>query len=215
MTKSLNITPKLGEGVFLPMDVAQILNLPYPKVYHWIRDFWGNYTFGEKRNKAVNFHTLIEFYIYYQLRLRNISPQKIKAAHKTIAQDLKTAFPFAHSEISTIGKDIWYERLGVILKADGSYQLNIQEFIKPFLKKIEFDKNNVAKRYFPLEKSKEIVVDPSHQFGLPTITGTNIQAKAILNLYKSGEQIESIRGLYDLTERQVKDAILFYNKSAA
>ncbi len=60
-----------------------------------------------------------------------------------------------------------------------------------------------------------MVVDPHHQFGQPILHGTNINAEVIFSMYESGEPVESIGILYDLTKKQVNDAIFFYKKSAA
>jgi uncharacterized protein (DUF433 family) len=207
--------PRIGEGIFLPKDVAEILKLPYSRVKYWIDDYWQSYSFGERRNKAVNFYTLIEFYTFYKLREQGFSAQEIKKAHEIISEDLKTHFPFAYAVIKTQRNQIWYESLGVLIRADKKQQISIKNFVEPFLQQIEFGENNLAKRLFPLKSSKNIVVDPDHQFGLPTISGTNIQTKTILNLYESGESKESIRILYGISDPQIIDALQFYKKMVA
>ena len=62
-----SIRPKIGGGIFLTTDVAEILHIPYHKVKYLMAGFWQTQTFGRTRNKAVNFLALIEFYIYYYL----------------------------------------------------------------------------------------------------------------------------------------------------
>lgn len=225
-TETINIQknniPKLGEGIFLVTDVAEILNLPLPKVRRWLLQFWdknfgqeaGLYSFGEERNRAVNFYTLIEFYTFYQLKNKGLSTQKIQKFHRQISKELKTKYPFAHSELSTDGKAVWYKHLENIIKADGKKQIDLVHILKPFLHKIEFGKNKIAEKYYPLEKSKNVVVDPKHQFGQPTISGTNIKTKTIYNLYRSGEPNENICNLYDISLKKVKDAVCFHQKVA-
>ena len=151
--------PRLGEGIFLTSDVAEILQLPYSKVRRWIVELWdnrlatdGTYSFGEEGNKAVNFYTLIEFYTFYQLRLKGVSAQKIQKVHKTISKELNTPYPFA-TNIRTDGKEIWYDYLDELVNANGKKQLDIKAVLEPFLHKIEFGKNILAELYFPLEKS--------------------------------------------------------------
>lgn len=215
--------PTLGEGIYLIKDVSEILLLPYPKVRHWMHEFWDNrfgksnggaYSFGEKGNKAVNFFALIEFYTFYQLRIQGVSSQQIQRAHQIIAKELNTPFPFAAAEISTDGKRIWYEKLENIIKADGKKQFDLKKLITPFLHRIEFDNNNRASRFYPLEKSKNVVVDPKHQFGQPTINGRNINVATIKKLYDGGESKESISILYNLKPSQVNDALLYYKRAS-
>lgn len=205
--------PQLGQGIFLTRDVANILNLPYSKVRSGMAEFWNDYTFGEKGNKAVNFYTLIEFYTFYQLRKEGISAQMIKKAHQKIGVELNTPYPFAKN-ILTDGKKIWYEFLENLVNADGKQQIVIKPILLPFLTKIEFNQDNIADKYFPLNKSKAVVIDPRFQFGQPTITGTAIKVETIVQLYNGGESQKNIAALYDLKPAQVKDAIAYHIKCA-
>src|SRR5258706_13789135 len=100
-------TPKLGEGIYLTKDVAKILNLPYQKVYKLMSGFWDAYTFGEERNKAVNFYSLIEFYIYFHCRQNGMPAQRLKKYHTQLSKDLQTHYPFSHFEIMTDFKNMW------------------------------------------------------------------------------------------------------------
>jgi len=132
-----------------------------------------------------------------------------------IAKDLNIPYPFASSKLLSDGKKIWYEFQDCIVRADGSRQTDFVEFIREFASKIEFDSHKIAERFWPIGREKSIVVDPHHQFGQPIIEGTNINTETIFSMYESGEPVESIGILYDITEKQVKDAISFYKKLPA
>ncbi|HXP50824.1 MAG TPA: DUF433 domain-containing protein [Bacteroidia bacterium] len=213
--------PQIGGGIYLITDVCEILRLPYQKVRYWLNEFWdngfginhGGYSFGEKGNKAVNFHTLIEFYTFYKLREQGVSSQKIRKAHNMIAKDLKVQYPFA-SAVYTDGIDMWYNYLEECIKLDGKKQIALKKVLAPYLKKIEFGEDHIAIKYFPIGKNRNVVVDPHHQFGAPTIVGTNIKTETIIQLKKGGESKESICLLYNLNLHQVNDAILYYRKTA-
>ena len=216
--------PKNEYGIFLSKDISEILNLPYSSVRYWMFEFWDGrfskgqdslYSFGEKGNKAINFLTLIEFYTFYQLRKKGVSSQKIQKAHHHIAKELKTKYPFATAGISTDGKKIWYEYLENLINADGSTQIDMKRIIEPFLDKIDFGDNLHAERYYPLGKSHYVVVDPQHQFGQPTLHGTNLKTDTIFKLFKGGEIKKNICILYDISQKQVSDAILYYQNRRA
>lgn len=217
---NINI-PQVGEGVFLIRDVAEILLLPQSKVRFWLIEFWEGrfskdyrYSLGTKENRSVNFYTLIEFYTFYHLRSNGLSSQKIQKYHNQLSKELKTQYPFART-IHTDGKYLWYEALGELVKLDGKLQLDFKLLLLPFLRKIEFNSEGLAKKYYPLDNSKNVVVDPKHQFGQPTINGTNIKVSTIFNFYKGGESVKNICNLYDLTLKQVEDAIQYYHRTAA
>lgn len=198
---------KLGTGIYSIPDLAFILQLPKHKVRHWMNDFWdsrlgerykGKYSWGQGRDKATNFLTLIEFYVFYQLRENKVRTNKILEAHTVMATDLKTPYPFASSEVLTEGKNIFYSlEDGTTVYADESRQIVIKKIIESFCRKIEFSQDKLAKRYWPLGKENSIVVDPHHQFGQPTVSGTNINASSVYSMYESGEPVNVIGILYD------------------
>jgi uncharacterized protein (DUF433 family) len=221
MSKTKETYPKIGEGIFLIKDVSDITGEPYQRVRRWLLEFWdnrfgksfGEYSYGDSKNKAINFNTLIEFIVFAKLRKEGISAQKIQKHHTALSKELKTPFPFAKSKIQTDGKDVWHEIENELSKLDGKRQLSFKKILAPFLKNIEFDENQIAKRYFPLGKKHKVVVDPNHQFGQPTILGTNIKTDVIYSLYKSKESKKNICELYNLQLKQVNDAISYYKRS--
>ncbi len=174
---------------------------------------WDTYTFGIKGNKMVNFKTLIEFYTFYQLREQGLSSQKIKKYHAQIAEDLKTKYPFA-IKLMINKKDIYYEKFENLIKADGKIQFDIKPLLAGFLNKIEFNDDDIADRYFRLENSKDVVIDPKMQFGQPTITGTGIKAEIINSFIEGGDSKETVCRMYNLDMKQVEAAILYFNHAA-
>jgi uncharacterized protein (DUF433 family) len=212
--------PRLGEGIYLTSDVAEILRLSYSKVRRWMVELWdtkfsenGRYSFGDSKNRAVNFYTLIEFYTFYQLRMKGVSAQKIQKAHKTISKELKTPYPFA-TNIRTDGREIWYDYLNELISANGKQQLDLKAVLDPFLHRIDFGINSLAELFYPLDKSKNVVVDPKRQFGQPTIVGRNLRIDTIKKLYDGGESKKNISLLYDLKPSEVNDALRYYKRAS-
>jgi uncharacterized protein (DUF433 family) len=216
---------KLGEGIYSISDIAFLLNLPKQKVRRWLNDFWDSrlaekydraYSWGEGRNQATNFYTLIEFYVFYNLREFGVSQKIIFQAHEAIAKQLETYYPFASSKLLTDGKNILYSlEDGTTIKADKSKQTAFRQIIENFCKKIEFSDNNLVKKFYPLGKSKHIVVNPHNQFGQPVIEETNILAETIFNLHEAGESVSFLSKLYDISLKEVESAIFLYKNKAA
>jgi uncharacterized protein (DUF433 family) len=224
MDPILKKRPSLGIGLYTIPDVANILNLDRTLVRRWLREYWGNQfrlkgksfaSWGKGREKTIHFFTLIEFYVFYQLRKQGVSAQNIAKSHEIISLELKTAFPFANSRILTDGRKILYTVNGdVIINADKSKQINIKSIIEEFCHKIDFGNDFNAKRYWPLGKEKNIVVDPHHQLGQPTVKNTNILAETLYSMYTSGEKIRFISSLYNVSEDDVKASIELFKKAA-
>ena len=224
MTFETNNIFGFGTGIYTTSEVAKILGLPRGKVKRWLKDYWVTKfstngiqcSDGEGIDQVTNFHTLIEFFTFYQLRENGVSAQKIVAAHDILSVVFKTKYPFATSNILTDGEKVLFEgEIKEIIKADKSLQICINQVIEPFCKRIEFDKNSLANRFFPMGKDHDVVIDPKRKFGQPVVGDTNILTETIFSLSKAGESVDIIANLYDLKISQVQDAISFHTRSAA
>ena len=218
---------KLGEGIYTIPEASFILGLPVDVIRRWIKNYWElkfienynqeslNYTWGESRNKAFNFFTLVEIIAVFSLREIGISFKKIKIAHNQLVNLLRTPYPFATSKLMSDGGVIFYNE-SILIDLDNTLQISLKKIIEPFCKKLDFCQNtNLAQRYWPLGKDHSIVVDPHHCFGQPTISGTNITTKSILNIYSAGEDKDCIKSMYDLEIKQIEDVLLYEHRTAA
>lgn len=217
---------QLGNGIYTVPEIAQILRLPYPKVYKWITTYWDgelgtaykqHYSWSVGNTKAVGFHTLIEFYVMMQFTEAGVKIREVLNAHKYLSKKYNTHFPFALKQviddITTDGNKIFLNVEGDILTLDGSQQFNLH-LVNIFFKKLEFDSDMLASRFWPLGKEKKIVCDPHRKFGQPIIEGTGIQSEAIYRMYLAKEPIPFIASLYEITPQKVKHAIEFHQSAA-
>jgi len=212
---------KIGNGIYTIPEVSRILRLPYQKVRHWSNKYWDEilgteinhqYSWTIGKSKAVSFHTLIEFYVFYLLAETGVKTKKIIDAHIELSKFFNSDFPFAKKgileNIKTDGSKIYFLLDQNIISLDGTKQFNLS-FIETFFENLEFDSNFLAARFWPLGKEKNIVIDPKRQFGHPVIGKTNIYPETLNNLFKSGEPIDFIAFTYEISKKDVQDAIDF------
>lgn len=217
---------ELGLGIYTSTEISRILRLPAHKVRRWINRYWdgelgkkyeGQYSWKTNNSQAVSFHTLIEFFVMMQLSEQGVRTRSLLDGHKILSDRFNSPFPFAMKEvlqnIRTDGKKIYFViNDDCILSLDGSNQLNLA-FIDDFFKNIDFDSENLAFRYWPLGKNNSILIDPERKFGHPVIGNHNITPETIYNHFKGGDPAPYIAYVYNLTEKQVLDA-LEYCKAA-
>jgi uncharacterized protein (DUF433 family) len=214
-------TPEIGSGVYSVPDAADILGFPIDKIRRWIKSYWENkfaddgtpYTWGEGRDRGFNFYTLVELIAIYALRENNVSFKKIIEARSHLKDTLNVEYPFATKKVMSDGEKFFYQiDQELLLDVNLKNQYSFKDIVEPYCNKLDFDAiDTLAERFWPLGKDRNVVVDPKHRFGEPTISGTNIAVDIIAGMASKGEKISKIAKLYDLTEDQVTDAIEFKN----
>jgi uncharacterized protein (DUF433 family) len=212
--------PLIGQGIYTVPEIAKILRLPYRQIRYWFDEYVKlrlqtqqdyKYYFASSKHDTVNFYSLIEAYVFYQLKVRDIKTKRALEAHDILSKRYNTPYPFAMTELLTSGADVLFranEDKEVLIKADRSGQSKIKEVVQHFSKDIEFSgKGGLAELYYPLGKNKSVVVNPKQQFGQPVIKGTNILAETLYDLHLSGENISNIAKIYNLPLSNVKAAL--------
>lgn len=216
---------KIGEGIYTTSDISKILLLQPSKVRRWVNNFWDKkfsqnnseeYSWNEGKEKYVNFYTFIEIYVFDELLKLGLSYKSIITAHIEISQELNLLYPFANSKMLVSKNNIFYYLNNeTLVKADKTKQIGIKGIIENLYEKIDLNSEKYAERFWPLGKETSIVIDPHHQFGQPTISGTNILANTLYSYYKGGESVETIANLYEINTKQVSDAITYMTRKVA
>lgn len=234
MTKTPIYKPTVGEGVYTIPDAAHILKFPQAKLRRWVTGYWrildavqkekispivDSGVWGDGRDRAFNFYTLIELYTIYSLRNIGVPLKKIRSAREELARRFRTKYPFATHKLMSDGRQILVEikegELKSILELDAHGQTAIEQVIKLFCKRLEFNaQTDLVEAYRPLGEKTSIIVSPHHGFGRPTIEGTNITSEAIYNLVVAGEDRQTIEKLYDLPPDQIDEIIAFEKRAA-
>ncbi len=222
------LSPEIGKGIFTIPDASLILNIPSTKINSWLNKYWQSqfiedtkniesYTWGESKDRAFNFYTLIELIAVKTFREIGLPFTKIKLAHSILSNIYETPFPFATSKLLSDGKSIFLdEKKDGLLNLDYKLQYNFKEIISPYCKRLEFDSDTfLPTRFWPMGKEHSIVVDPHHSFGQPTINGTNINVYSLSNLLEAGESKEFIADVYKLNVKIINDVELFMKRNAA
>lgn len=216
--KAHNEIGRIGDGIYTAKDASRIFKIPYSKVNYWFQWYLKKgkfkldyqYHFAIKDTLAVNFLTLIEMYVFYTLKENGVKTSAILKAHSILSEKLKTPYPFAQEDYYSLGNKIYFGNSTQLASADEKVQFTFRETLVPYSKKINFGENRLAHKFYPLGSSRSVVVDPSHQFGQPTITGTNILVATIYDWHLSKESNDFIAELYKIPVQSVVDAIDFW-----
>jgi uncharacterized protein (DUF433 family) len=217
------VSYQLGTGIYSFPEIAFILRLPKNKVSRYVtamdhsslgREFQRRYIAGKGRERVTSFATLIEFYVFYQIRALLISADDILSVHSIFAEELNTPYPFATSILLSDPKRLLLAFAEhITFKPD--QRITFEDCIKSFHSNIDFTSAGIADCFYPMGRNSDVVVDPHHRFGEPTIQYTNLSAEIIFDYYIGGETCEFLSHLYNVPLKKIEDAIAFFTSNNA
>lgn len=157
---------------------------------------------------AVSFVDLMEVATIDKLRKKGFSFKQIRKINVTARFYLKTPRPLVTETFKVMGRDIFVdEGFGVLLNVGrGAGMQAWDEVLDPFLDTVEYE-GEIVRRWWPLGKDVSVLVDPNFGFGLPVVDGVGVRTEIIAERYKAGDSTDEIVYDFDVTPRQIKDAL--------
>ena len=211
-------------GIYSMQDIHRITKLSTSTIKNWLdRLSADNYEGISHDNTSadqpllLNFYGIYELIVIHDLRENKIPLQDILDARLWLKQrfggNKPNFYPFASQMVlDTIGKagkeiiftdDKTGERRTL---GKGNSQLNF-DFIKDFLKRIEFAQEMVSRLY--LSDSRLLVIDPNLAGGRPCTAANGILIDSIKSMHLASKDTKYIADIYEIPEEAVKDALAF------
>ena len=224
----------LGKGIYPLSTAAKILKMNSRKMRRWINGYsykknlecrsieplFSTEFEYDSDELIISFLDLTELLFINSFIEHGISIQKIRKAAINASKMLNTSHPFAFQKMFTDGKSIFAEiaqkendasLLDLIQK-----QYQFAKIIEPTLYEcIDFNQLNYAEKWWPLGKSKEIVLDSSRNMGHPILNKYNVRTELIYDLYKTKHSINEIIDWYELDRESIEAAINYEESLAA
>ena len=132
------------------------------------------------------------------------------------AQEILGTNHFARQIFFTDGRDVFLQirqRKGgdAILELLSDGQWVIAPVIRQLAEQIEFDTpEGLARRWYPLGRSRPVVLDPLVSFGAPSIVGRGVKTANVYDLFLGeNESLAAVRAWWDLTDAEIEAAVEF------
>lgn len=162
----------------------------------------------------LTFTNVIEAHVLGAMRKQHgLGLDKIREAVCYVEERLDISHPLARQSFRTDGVDLFVEHLGDTINASRHGQLIIKAFDER-LDRIKYDSRGEAIGFFPLwlGESREttprlVEVRPNVAFGRPTIAGTGVSLRSIIERFRAGESIASIAEDYEIAIDAVEEAL--------
>ena len=219
----------LGVGLYTPAEAAAYTGIPASQIRRWLFGYTSGGTHYSglwhpqlegKAEKALGFHDLLEIRFVHAFRHHSVSLQAIRLASMHAREMFNQAYPFTCKRFQTDGKAIF----AIVLEETGDESLLDlakkqyafkQVITSSLYRGIEYS-NNEAQRWFPLARSRRVVLDPARNFGKPVLTETGMTVEAIVSAWHAEEKnAKRVAALYEVNVADVEAAVQFERRTAA
>lgn len=224
----------LGKGIYPVSFASRLTGIPSRSIRRWLLGY-SRRTKGTTRTYApvledelgliegrlfLSFLDLIEVQFLEAFLRHGVRWTTIREAATNARELLGTTHPFSTKRFSTDGKRI------LVSSTEGiedrnlmdliDSQLEIVELVEPLLRgAIEFSNYDLASRWWPMGRDKQIVIDPRYSFGKPVVSQSRIPTDVLTATYKATESIEEVADWYEVDVESVRQAIEYETIIAA
>lgn len=212
----------VGSGLYTPSQVARITRTRTRDVTRWLFGYsdasgrvhpplWVSQVQGVG-DPVVGFRDLMEFRVVRAFLSHGVPLRTIRLAIHAAQEIFATAYPFTAHRFLTDGRTVFYEVLDqdVHLTDLLKKQLVFDEIIRPSLYGgIEFDANGLAARWFPLPRSRAVVLDPELSFGRPSLMRSGVSTEIIAAAFDVERSRQQVAAQFDVPVADVAAALKF------
>jgi uncharacterized protein (DUF433 family)/DNA-binding transcriptional MerR regulator len=215
MTKARKSFPLVGIGIYSFAEAATYLGASSSQVRRWMNGRLWDSQLARLNVDGIGFKDLIELRFVRALRAEGVSLAAVRSAFDIARQELSTPYPFTSPSFRTEGKEIFLRAMDQIgdrsLLDSKQRRAAIQRIVGPSIREgIEVDANGEASRWYPLKRSKVVVLDPARGFGKPilSIYGVPTAALAAAVAAEGGDE-KRVARYFDVSLIGVRKAVQF------
>jgi uncharacterized protein (DUF433 family) len=221
----------IGHGVYTLSEAQHLTSIPYRSIARWTRGYSFKYRGTNRYSPPViamdqktldghlilNFLDLIEVRFLNAFRQHGVSWNAIRISAQRAKELLQVTHPFSTKNFKTDGRSILADFVAEtgdrVLLDLVKNQYEFKKVISPYLYGgLEFGRSHEPVRWYPLEKNKSVVIDPSRGFGAPILNRYGISTRIIYQTYLGSDSYLITANWYDVDETSVRNAVS-YEKS--
>jgi uncharacterized protein (DUF433 family)/DNA-binding transcriptional MerR regulator len=212
-----NTRTHLGVGLYSVSDAARLLGVHFGKVHRWVAPHDKLITrYFDPSENTLTFLELMELHFIKMFRSEGMSLQAIRKAAIAAAKKFDTEYPFAVKRFDTDGRSIFAtladsETDTEVIEDLKKGQLVIESVMKPLFRKLDYEGEHEALRYWPLTRRGRVVLDPKRKFGKPIDADTGVPTAALFEASQAGDgqDVTDVAKWFDVPITAVNAAIRF------
>lgn len=220
-------------GIYMVRDAARLTGVSTGRIRRWLRGYryrsrkkayaspplWHGQWEPIDHSLALGFLDLIEIRFVEAFLKAGVSWATLRQARERAEEMFKVSHPFCTNRFVTDGREIFVE----LHRETGEpslieivqRQAVFAQIIKPFLKELEFADGTGLVRWWPLGEKRMVVLDPARNFGRPIVARHGVPTEVLGNAAKATGSIAEVARWYEVSEREIHDAVEFEQRLAA
>ena len=223
-----------GVGIYSFADAARFIGAESRDLRRWMKghtvarvdgkhDYVPLWTsqLAETDIDGIGFRDLVELRFVHTFVSWGVPLQLIRRTIEELRERLGREYPFTSTAFKTDGKRIFMEMLdanGDSALVDVVKRQNVMaKVIGPSLRDgVELNVDDEATRWYPVGRSKAVVLDPMRRFGQPILAESGIPTVAVAQAVKAeGGDLNRVARLYEISIAAVRKAVAFETQVAA
>jgi uncharacterized protein (DUF433 family) len=224
--------PWIGTGIYSVTEAASLTKVSASRIRRWLRGYRYTTSREERVSPAVwrpqlgeiagclalGFRDLLEVRFVSAFLDRGVTWKTLRRAGQTATTLFGTSHPFSTQRFKTDGRgvfaDICDESGEKTLLELAKQQRYFEQVISPYLKGVDFAADEPV-RWWPLGRSRRVVLDPQRSFGQPIVAERGVPTSILASAWRTAASLHDVVHWFAVDERSVRDAIEFEEKLAA
>ena len=221
-------------GIYTIRDAAQLTGVSTGRIRRWLRGYhyhsrrkayaspplWRGQWPPIAQSVSLGFLDLIEIRFVEAFLKEGVSWATLRQARERAGEMFKVSHPFCTMGFMTDGRAIFVglhhetEKAG-LLEIVRRQQVFAQ-IVRPFLKELEFAKSKDLVRWWPLGTQRQVVLDPTRNFGRPIVNRRGVPTEVLARATAAcGGSLAEVARWYEVPEAEIRDAVEFEQRFAA
>lgn len=211
----------LDREIYSYADVDRLVGVRSGTARRWLEGYQRSEKFYDPvlreeptGSDAVTWGEMVEARLLAEYRSRDLPVQRMRPAIELLREEFGR-YPLAHARpfldmegrelVRVVQEKVGLERRMRLVVVRGG-QLLLAAPAQRFSSAVQYADGTVSS-LLPDSRTPEVVMDPRRAFGQPAIR--SVKTESLAEDYRSGTSREDLADLYDLTARQVDEALRF------
>jgi len=223
----------LQSGIYTVPEASRLSRVSGGRIRRWLRGYefptkhgrhrspvvWNGQLDPIDHNLALSFLDLIEVQCIDALRRTGVSWKTLRKAHSRAQKLFRHDHPFCTNRFATDGKSIFMEFRDTEDRTSlwdiAELQRVFDRIIKPFLKNLEFGRDQIPVRWWPMGQDRGVALDPKRNFGHPIIFEAGVPTLVLARSAAANGSIEVVARWFEINPKAVGEAVEFEQQLAA